>query len=82
MVCFYTGTRKKKALLPHDSSALLSQLRHEQQERVKENRKQQIADRKQAQENYLQEMVDWEENLLKDVHMEAMWEVSLLKPFR
>ena len=36
----YLGSRRKKNLIPHDSTALLNQLRHEEQEKVREARRQ------------------------------------------
>jgi len=65
-------------IIPHDSTALLNQLRLEAQEREREARRQLIQERKQAQEAYQQELNNWEEKLFENGllnQMRSMWEV-------
>ena len=65
-------------LVPHDSTALLNQLRLEQVEREKEARRLQMLERKQQQEAALREIDDWEDNLLQSSSslMKHCWEVN------
>ena len=66
--------------MPHDSTALLNQLRLEQLEREKEARRTQMMERKQQQEAALREIDDWEDSLLQStsgVIMRHCWEVSV-----
>lgn len=71
--------RRTRAVAPHDSSALLNQLRHEEIAKEKEVRKQQIEEKRAAQEAHVQEVNDWEDILLEQPllsQMKAMWEVG------
>ena len=64
--------------MPHDSTALLNQLRLEAAERDREARRQLILDRKHAQEAATQELVHWEDDLFEGGlrrQMKALWEV-------
>ncbi len=80
IICVFsvTGTRRRKAIVPHDSTALLNQLRLEAQEREREERRQVVLERKQANEAFLQSLQDWEDGLVNATlrnQMKAMWEV-------
>ncbi|XP_060068222.1 mucin-2-like [Ylistrum balloti] len=80
----FSGLRRRtRTIIPHDSSALLSQLREEELRRDREQRKQQITDRKAVQEAQLQEVLDWEVNILdgKGDYMRAMWELPQIGHF-
>lgn len=73
-----TGTRRRKVLVPHDSTALLNQLRMEEKEREKEQRRQQMVEKQKEKEAYLAELQEWEDSLYPTPwrkHMNAMWEV-------
>lgn len=76
----YSGLRRRgKSLAPHDSSALLNQLRAEEAMRGKELRKQMLQEKKAAQEAYVNELIDWEDTLLTEpikTQMRSMWEVT------
>ena len=64
--------------MPNDSSVLLNQLRYEEQQRKKEERLQQIEDRRRAQEAFLADLDSWEDALFPDglrQEMKSMWEV-------
>lgn len=77
---FSSGLRRHgKSYAPHDSSALLNQLRAEEALRGKELRKQMILEKKAAQEAYVNELIEWEDTLLAEpikTQMKSMWEVS------
>ena len=73
------GTRRRKVLVPHDSTALLNQLRQEEKERERDARRQQIEGKRQQQLAFTQELYDWEDSLLGPgglTHLHSMWEVS------
>lgn len=83
VIIFFSVTvglrRRGKNIAPHDSSALLNQLRHEEALRERESRKQQIQERRAAQEAMVQELLDWEEHLLEEpikTQLKHMWEVQ------
>ncbi|XP_014770738.1 mucin-4 [Octopus bimaculoides] len=76
--------RRTRAVAPHDSSALLNQLRHEEIAKEKEARKQQIEEKRAAQEAHVQEVNDWEDILLEQPllsQMKAMWELPQIGHF-
>lgn len=77
--------RRPKAYLPHDSSTLLNQLRNEEAQREKESRRQQIADRRAANEAAQKEILDWEScSLLAEPiksHMMHSWELPQIGLF-
>ena len=77
--------RRQKTLIPHDSTYLLNQLREQEQQKVKEWRRQQILDRKAEKEALAQEIIDWEDKVLfhgkYKEQMKAMWEVNKLIGF-
>ncbi|XP_033751211.1 uncharacterized protein LOC117335368 [Pecten maximus] len=80
----FSGLRRRtRTIIPHDSSALLSQLREEEMRRDREQRKQQITDRKAVQEAQLQEVLDWETAILDGNadYMRAMWELPQIGHF-
>ncbi|XP_069132417.1 uncharacterized bromodomain-containing protein 10-like [Argopecten irradians] len=80
----FSGLRRRtRTIIPHDSSALLSQLREEELRRDREQRKQQITDRKAVQEAQLQEVLDWENNIFDGNvdYMKAMWELPQIGHF-
>ena len=65
--------------MPHDSTALLNQLRMEEKEREKEFRRQQMEERKKAQEDFVAGLQSWEDTLLAGSlreQMRSMWEVG------
>ena len=64
-------------LVPHDSTALLNQLRLEEKEREKEARKQQMIERQKEREHFISELQGWEEELMENKidQFKAMWEV-------
>ena len=77
---FAPGTRRRVVLTPHDSSLLLNQIRHEEKERQREERRVHMAEKKTQQEVYLQGIQAWEDDLLGDgrrEQMNAMWEVCI-----
>ena len=66
--------------MPHDSTALLNQLRMEEKEREKEWRRQQMEEKRKAQEDFMAGLQAWEDDLLAGPiaqQMKAMWEVSV-----
>ncbi|XP_064601292.1 uncharacterized bromodomain-containing protein 10-like [Liolophura sinensis] len=76
--------RRGKNIAPHDSSALLNQLRHEEALRERESRKQQIQERRAAQEAMVQELLDWEEHLLEEpiiTQLKHLWELPQIGLF-
>ncbi|KAL5007744.1 hypothetical protein ScPMuIL_016550 [Solemya velum] len=76
--------RRGKSLAPHDSSALLNQLRAEEAMRGKELRKQMLQEKKAAQEAYVNELIDWEDTLLTEpikTQMRSMWELPQIGHF-
>jgi hypothetical protein len=78
----HVASRRRKALVPHDSTALLNQLRLEAAERERESRRIQILAKRQQQEEELKMIDSWEEGLVElqmRKQMKAMWEVRKLK---
>ncbi|XP_050409997.1 uncharacterized protein KIAA2026 [Patella vulgata] len=82
---FSSGMRRRvKSTYQRDTSALLSQLRKEEAQRGKDLRRQQILDRKAANEALVQEQLEWENMLLKDPiksQMNGMWELPQIGHF-
>ncbi|XP_071100239.1 uncharacterized bromodomain-containing protein 10-like [Haliotis cracherodii] len=80
-----SGLRRRiKTIVPHDSSALLNHLREEEVKQQREQRRQQIADRKAAQEAYLHNLQEWEDQLMQEPlrsQMKAMWEIPAIGHF-
>ena len=65
-------------MVPHDSTALLNQLRLEEKERERELRKQQILEKQKEREEFEQTLQSWEDELLEQPikdYMRTMWEV-------
>ncbi|KAK3104223.1 hypothetical protein FSP39_025438 [Pinctada imbricata] len=75
--------RRTRAIIPHDSTALLNQLREQEVQREREIRKQQMVWRKKQQEDYHQQMIDWEDKIMegKGQEMKAMWELPQMGLF-
>lgn len=74
-----TGTRRRKVIVPHDSTALLNQLRLEEKEREKEMKKQQAEEKRKSQEAFMAGLQAWEDELMPEpirTQMRAMWEVG------
>ena len=79
VVLWPAGTRRRKVLVPHDSTALLNQLRMEEKEREKEQRRQQLLEKQKEKEEFEQTLQGWEDSLLEQPikdYMRTMWEVS------
>ena len=79
MLFYFSGNRRRgQKVVPYDSTALLNQLRLEEQQKERELRKQQVLEKKAAFDAYLQELDDWEATLMNEPlksQMKAMWEV-------
>ncbi|KAK3608519.1 hypothetical protein CHS0354_010374 [Potamilus streckersoni] len=77
--------RRTRAVVAHDSTALLNMLREEEAQRERESRRQQIQVRKAEKEAYLQELLEWEEKQLFQgklkEQMKAMWEIPQISLF-
>ncbi|ESO97839.1 hypothetical protein LOTGIDRAFT_152942 [Lottia gigantea] len=76
--------RRVKSTYQRDTSALLSQLRQEEAQRDKESRRQQILDRKAANEALIQEQIEWENTLLQEPiksQMYHLWELPQIGHF-
>ncbi|KAJ8298929.1 hypothetical protein KUTeg_022989 [Tegillarca granosa] len=75
--------RRTRNIIPHDSTALLNQLREEEAQSLRDARKQQMLERKAAQEAYLQDLMGWERNMMdnKETEMRAMWELPQIGLF-
>jgi hypothetical protein len=56
--------RRSKAIIPHDSTALLNQLRVEEIQKEREFRKQQLMERKATLDAHIQGMTEWEDKLM------------------
>jgi len=73
-----SGSRRLKATGPHDSTALLNELRRQKAQRDREKRRQQMIEKRQHYEAFLQSLQSWEDSLLDEPirsHLRAMWEV-------
>lgn len=68
--------RRSKAIIPHDSTALLNQLRVEEIQKEREVRKQQLMERKATLDAHIQGMSEWEDKLMdgQREQVKAMWE--------
>ena len=76
-----SGTRRRKVLVPHDSTALLNQLRLEEKEREREQRRQQMLEKQKEREEFEQTLQGWEDELLEQPikdYMRTMWEVRII----
>ena len=75
------GTRRRKVLVPHDSTALLNQLRLEKRKKGKENNVGNKCWRnKKRGRNFEQTLQSWEDELLEQPikdYMRTMWEVGI-----
>ena len=73
-----SATRRRRHLVPHDSSELLNELRREEKEKNKEKRRLNIIQRKQEQESQYQRLLAWDSELLgrQGLLYKHMWEVS------
>ena len=71
--------RRSKAIIPHDSTALLNQLRVEEIQKEREFRKQQLMERKATLDAHIQGMTEWEDKLMdgQREQVKAMWEVGI-----
>ncbi|ELU05585.1 hypothetical protein CAPTEDRAFT_222182 [Capitella teleta] len=79
-----SGTRRRKVIVPHDSTALLNQLRIEEKEREREQKRNQMEEKKRVQEDFMASLQEWEDQLLGDpcgTHMKAMWELPQIGHF-
>ena len=73
------GTRRRKVLKPHDSSALLSELRTEARGRRRQQRRQLVQEKRVVQRAHVERLQQWEDELLAEGRREqlrAMWEVG------
>ena len=78
VIYIISGVRRRaRAIIPHDSTALLNQLRVEEIQKEREARKQQMMERKAVLESHIQGMMEWEDKLMEGHREEvkAMWEV-------
>lgn len=67
--------------MPHDSTALLNQLRLEEKEREREQRRQQMLEKQKEREEFEQTLQGWEDELLEQPikdYMSTMWEVRII----
>ncbi|XP_052065701.1 uncharacterized protein KIAA2026-like [Mytilus californianus] len=69
--------RRSRAVIPHDSTALLNQLRVEELQKGRDARKKQMLDRKAVLESHIQGMMEWEDKLMEGQreNVKAMWEL-------
>ncbi|XP_014675147.1 PREDICTED: uncharacterized protein KIAA2026-like [Priapulus caudatus] len=82
--CGFTGTRKRKVIVPNDNSHLVQQLREEEREKKKQQRLQTMEEKRKATEAAEQEALDWDNNLLKEpIRMQMMtcWELPQICHF-
>ncbi|XP_064634426.1 uncharacterized protein LOC135492146 isoform X2 [Lineus longissimus] len=76
----FKGIRRRGRIIqPHDSTALLNQLRREEALKEKEFRRQQILEKKHEKEQYYHDLVKWDETIMGGpegvAQMKAMWEL-------
>ncbi|XP_013420345.1 uncharacterized protein KIAA2026 [Lingula anatina] len=79
-----TSSRKRRNVVPHDSSKLLNQLREEEALKEKESRRQQMLERKLAQETYMQELQNWVDTLVAEpirTIINTSWEIPQIGLF-
>ncbi|CAH1785567.1 unnamed protein product, partial [Owenia fusiformis] len=76
--------RRNKHLTPHDSSKLLTHLRIEKQERLKEARRQHILEMRHKKDEFINSLSEWEDKLLAEPiksQLKSMWELPQIGHF-